>query len=174
MPYMQQAIQRILLKKLIVAFQKKKQKEQALKCDDPTTYYFQRLYAKLTSGNEQIPESDTALKCKDFITEDGRENITGYVWSNYVYPMLEAQKRDDILGYISLKQGLTDFFADVPFKENPFQKDVEGLCQLIDNGGRNPDEEGAMLYVIKMNAVHMEAYERAGKLRDQIERMIQQ
>jgi len=128
--------------------------------------YMEQLVKHLVVAHKISPEDDFNLTYTDFMEDGRRKPIIDYVVTDYINPMKESLRDGDRERYNSIKWRFHQFA-----KGSLLINDVIEVCGVLEKNPTNPKEELLLRYVNKMNAIHLERYEDAAKLRDQIREM---
>ena len=102
---------------------------------------------------------------KDFISKEIKEELL----KNYVIPFIDAQNNGQSQIASRLEGALVAFGAG-----SLFANDISELCKIIKESKKNPAIYLIQAYVEKIDAVHLESYERAGQIRDEIARFLKE
>jgi len=91
------------------------------------------------------------------------KDIKEYVIKNFVKPMIEAKQCNEDKSFKDIKRDFIGFSAG-----SHFISDVLDLCSYINKHRLNINTNLSDAYIDKLSAIHIENYEKAAKMRDEI------
>lgn len=91
------------------------------------------------------------------------KNIKEELFNRYVIPLQNAYSSNDLIKAQALKNNFINFA-----KNSFFSKDISDLCEIIEKNTANNAPYLIQAYVEKINAIHLEKYDVAAQMRDEI------